>query len=408
MRIFYDTPRNSVRLCWLSFLAITVIIFLFAIQGESGDFPSNDEIPASIYGDSHGDKFWTSSNFGNIFASKTYAHSHALAYAHSTRRGFYKVEAYTGPAGMNWFPIVSKRKDEDSRYFSNGCRAIANISDSYHLIATDDVVWIASYRIWDQTGAKIGQVNYQGLGYSLEEAMNVPDGDSGDAGGSHNIRLASITGYEAVPGTTHEASITTDVPYYSIIWGITSPGQTDPDIVAETDHGDGTTTEATLSYTFSSDSELGEYVISAYVFLNDLTLVTESYNVNLKNNASTDTIDQGEGTNDEDEGTDISDPTPTPGLTPANDSNLAVGGETYELQLVAEENYYYVHWYVKSPSETGIGTEIEYDGDGYGGESEASFSYTFPYTTGDYVITARVYRFSDYTYYDETYTVTVW
>ena len=26
MRIFYDTPRNSVRLCWLSFLAITVII----------------------------------------------------------------------------------------------------------------------------------------------------------------------------------------------------------------------------------------------------------------------------------------------------------------------------------------------------------------------------------------------
>ncbi len=95
---------------------------------------------------------------------------------------------------------------------------------------------------------------------------------------------------------------------------------------------------------------------------------------------------------------------PSPGLSPTNGSNLAVGGETYELQLVAEENYYYVHWYVKSPSETGIGTEIEYDGDGFGGESEASFSYT----TGDYVITARVYRFSDYTYYDETYTVTVW
>ena len=78
------------------------------------------------------------------------------------------------------------------------------------------------------------------------------------------------------------------------------------------------------------------------------------------------------------------------------------------MQLVAEENYYYVHWYVKNPSETGIGTEIEYDGDGFGGASEASFSYTFPYTTGDYVITARVYRFSDYTYYDVTYTVTVW
>ena len=100
--------------------------------------------------------------------------------------------------------------------------------------------------------------------------------------------------------------------------------------------------------------------------------------------------------------------TPTPGLSPTNGSNLAVGGETYELQLVAEENYYYVHWYVKSPSETGIGTEIEYDGDGFGGTSKASFSWTFPYTTGEYVITARVYRFSDYTYYDETYTVTVW
>lgn len=112
-------------------------------------------------------------------------------------------------------------------------------------------------------------------------------------------------------------------------------------------------------------------------------------------------------TDDEDTNNDGAINTPTPGLTPTNGSNLAVGGETYELQLVAKENYYYVHWHVKSPSETGIGTEIEVDGDGYGGETEASFSYTFPYTTGTYVITARVYRFSDYTYYDETYTVTV-
>ena len=82
-------------------------------------------------------------------------------------------------------------------------------------------------------------------------------------------------------------------------------------------------------------------------------------------------------------------------------------GDTYEVELTTDEPYYYVHWYVKSASETGIGTEIEYDGDGYGGETEASFSYTFS-TAGSYVITARVYPYSNpSSYTDVTYDVTV-
>lgn len=100
--------------------------------------------------------------------------------------------------------------------------------------------------------------------------------------------------------------------------------------------------------------------------------------------------------------------TNTPGLYRTNDygSNLAVVDETCELQLIASENYYYIHWYVKGPGEVGIGTEMQISGDGYGGETEASFS-TVLSSIGDYVITARVYRYSDYTYYDESYTITV-
>ncbi len=244
MHIFYTTRSNTVRLCCLTLLVIFVAVVLFTLQGETEDFPSNDEIPASIYGDSHGNKELLPMRVGKVFWSRTYVHCHALAYAHWSRRGFHDVQAYTGRADMGRFPFIRKHRDKKTAYFRNGCRAIADLDVSYHLIGPNKVQWIASYRIWDQTGAKIGQVNRQGLGYPLEDDMNLPEGDMGDAGGSGNVRLATTTGYEVTAGTAHEASITTDAPYYSIIWSITSPGQTEPDTVAETDQGDGTTTEA--------------------------------------------------------------------------------------------------------------------------------------------------------------------
>ena len=166
----------------------------------------------------------------------------------------------------------------------------------------------------------------------------------------------------------------------------------------EADSGDGTSTEARMSYQFPADAS-GDYVIYVNVQLaSNNSTYNESYTVSVTPSPDNtleppdpDPSDTGNDGDSQDTG----------------DASTVSPGGTHEFQVTADEAYYFVHWYVKSPSETGIGTEIEYDGDGYGGETESSFSYTFPTTIGDYVITARVYLFSDYTYYDETFDITV-
>jgi hypothetical protein len=83
---------------------------------------------------------------------------------------------------------------------------------------------------------------------------------------------------------------------------------------------------------------------------------------------------------------------------------------TYEFRLITDVHYYWVDWYVKAPWETSErGTHIEGQlGDGE--TTESTFSYTFPsgaMHTGDFLITAVIYRGTDMSQYEETYTATV-
>ncbi len=76
----------------MSLLIIFVALVLFTLKGETEGFPSNDEIPASLYGSSHGDKQSLPTRIGAVFWTQTLIHCHAFVYAHWSRRGFYEVK----------------------------------------------------------------------------------------------------------------------------------------------------------------------------------------------------------------------------------------------------------------------------------------------------------------------------
>lgn len=100
----------------------------------------------------------------------------------------------------------------------------------------------------------------------------------------------------------------------------------------------------------------------------------------------------------------------TPGLFLADSDQTPQPGDSVTLNLVTSEPYYDVSWYVLGPSETGDRGTYQTGSSGDGTTTETSFSYTFPsgaMHTGDYLITAVIYRWSDMSSYEESYTITV-
>ncbi len=96
-----------------------------------------------------------------------------------------------------------------------------------------------------------------------------------------SVGLESVNGlYTAAPGDTHEACLMTDAPYSDVYWYVASPSDTGLGTQMETDTGDGTTTEATFSYTFPSGTMYtGTYTITAYIYRSDQSVYQESYTV---------------------------------------------------------------------------------------------------------------------------------
>ncbi len=181
--------------------------------------------------------------------------------------------------------------------------------------------------------------------------------------------------YTASAGDTIEANLVADGPYSQVYWYVKAPGETGYGTEVEIDTGDGSTSDASLSYTLPSDAA-GEYTITAYIYRSDQSIYEESYTVTIA------------------------------GLTSSDGSYTARAGGTHQANLVADGPYSQVYWYVRAPDETGYGTNAEID-TGDGSTSEASLSYTFPAgVTGEYTITAYIYR-SDLSVYEESYTVTV-
>ena len=99
---------------------------------------------------------------------------------------------------------------------------------------------------------------------------------------------------------------------------------------------------------------------------------------------------------------------PTRTIYSSSGSYTAEAGDSHTAYYSTSSPYKSVYWYVKSPSETGLGTSKEID-KGDGSTTTASFSYTFPSgNSGDYKITAYMYDSdSDSSVYEDSYTVSV-
>ena len=85
------------------------------------------------------------------------------------------------------------------------------------------------------------------------------------------------------PGESYEVRLTTDTPYSQVYWYVKAPWETSYyGTNVEIDNGDGSTTEASLTYTFPSGAmHIGEFIITAYIYQSDQSVYEETYTVNV-------------------------------------------------------------------------------------------------------------------------------
>ncbi len=101
---------------------------------------------------------------------------------------------------------------------------------------------------------------------------------------------------------------------------------------------------------------------------------------------------------------------PKTGIYPINPDDIPSPGETHGYKLITAAPYYWVDWYVKAPWDTSERGEYIESDSGDGTATTATMYYTYPsgaMHTGDFLITAVIYRWSDMSQYEETYTATV-
>ena len=129
-------------------------------------------------------------------------------------------------------------------------------------------------------------------GHKREASANAPfcvcvDGNGengGDDGGDNNQGISPTDPNRTPsPGEFYEVQVITDTPYSQVYWYVKAPWETSTyGTNVEIDEGDGTTTEASMSYTFPSGAmHTGEFTITAYIYRDDLSVYEEAYTVNV-------------------------------------------------------------------------------------------------------------------------------
>ena len=94
-------------------------------------------------------------------------------------------------------------------------------------------------------------------------------------------------------------------------------------------------------------------------------------------------------------------------ISPSLGSSSASAGSSYTVNLTTSTPFSSVYWYIKSSGTSGLGSSVETDNGGSSSYS-ASMTYTFGSSdSGDYIITAYIYDYSDNSTYQVERTVSV-
>ena len=194
----------------------------------------------------------------------------------------------------------------------------------------------------------------------------------------------------ATAGSSFTAELSVPSGYTLIYWYIQAPGESGYGTSVETTYGDGSSTTASYTYSLPSGAS-GDYVLTAYTYLSDSTIVEPSYTVSVSSGGTSAPAPA---------------PSPSPGLSPAGGSYAASAGESHTANLTTSVPYSTVYWYVLPPWDTSsyYGTNEQTDyGDGVA--TETSFNYVFN-GNGSFKITAYIYT-SDNNVTEYSYTVDV-
>ena len=243
----------------------------------------------------------------------------------------------------------------------------------------------------------------------IDGSSNCPNA-SNHSGGTASVSpgLAPASGsYTASAGDTHTASLSLPSAYSSIYLYVKSPSESGLGTSVSYVSGDGSSTSATLSYTFPSDAS-GDYVITAYTYLLDNSIVQPSYTVTVGSGSSTDTTTDntpdcsyctdGCSACPSDDGDDDSGTSQSNQLYSSDGNYTLYAGDTHNSTCMTSAPYSYVAWWVDD-------FLWETDDNPEGTSTEASFSYTFD-DPGTYTIMVEIQIFNG-SYSRESYTVTV-
>jgi len=227
-------------------------------------------------------------------------HIHSIAYAHPAHHptGYYTITykfELNEKGEENWDGEDIEGLDTDIDDFDAGCSEEFDINEEY---STDHVPggakwwddWL-DWRISSTVKSTVGEEVKAIDSAEMVDGVHAPDPNDGDDGDDDDDNEGSPIGLNPsdpdqvpYPGDVVEMALVTDAPYSSVYWYVNTPwdSYTEGNLgeQLEIDSGDGTTTEASLSWTAPSGAmHTGDCVITAYIYRSDSTVYEETYTV---------------------------------------------------------------------------------------------------------------------------------
>ncbi len=211
-----------------------------------------------------------------------------------------------------------------------------------------------------------------------------PNEKKADAGEyNYGIMFAANDVYTATAGDTHESVMYLSHVASSVKWYVDTT-------LIETDNN---TDEPRMSWSIPEDAS-GDYVIKAEVTPNMTSSYEASYTLSVTAKTPVETSSSTSST--------LSN-----SLVSSDGVYTAEAGDSHTASLSVPLGWTSIYWYLKSPSESGLGTSQSSVSDSPGNSTTASYTYSFPSgVSGDYVLTAYT-TLSDNTVVQPSYTVSV-
>ena len=274
----------------------------------------------------------------------------------------------------------------------------------------------------DRTAHEKQPCSTSGCSYKYRNCLLHTKDHSNHGSGSASASPLSPSGgsYTASAGGTHTASLSLASAYSSIYWYVKSPSESGLGTSVSYVSGDGSSTSASFSWSVPSGAS-GDYVITAYTYLSDNSVVQPSYTVTVGSStpftptdntpdcsSCTDGCSSCPSTDTDGDADESSTASTSPySLSASSTGSPFQPGDTVTLTLSGNESYYSVDWSLESPQYTSS-TNLSYDSGDINGSYDSSVTYTFPSGyNGDYVFKAIVYTSGNMTRYEHTYTVTL-